>query len=103
MAKSSPFVDRVLERMAPLGPARAKPMFGGFGIFMDDTMFGLVTREEALHLRADDENRPAFEARGGTGHGKMPYYSIPDGLLDETDEFVGWAEGALAAAKRNAK
>ena len=57
MAKSSPFVDRVLQRMAPLGPARARPMFGGFGIFMDETMFALVTRQEVLHLRADDQNQ----------------------------------------------
>lgn len=102
MAKSSAFVDDILRQLAPLGPARARPMFGGFGIFMDDVMFALVTRQEVLHLRADDENRPEFEALGMTSHGKMPYYTLPEAAQSDASELVKWAGGALEAARRAA-
>jgi len=56
----------------PLGDVRAKSMFGGYGLFLDGLMFGLVTRDDALFLKADDTNRPAFEGRGLKSFGKMP-------------------------------
>ena len=60
MAQQSEFVSRVLEILTPLGEIRAKPMFGGHGLFLDGAMFALITRADELYLKADDENRPAF-------------------------------------------
>ncbi len=101
MPKASEFVDQVLHLMVPLGAVRAKPMFGGFGIFLEDVMFGLITRAGVLFLRADQVSRGAYEARGLGPHGKMPYFQIPPTALEDSDEFVEWATEALAAAHRN--
>ena len=100
MASESKFVQGVIERLAPLGAVRARRMFGGCGLFMEDQMFALVTRAEVLHLKADDENRGAFEAVGAKPHGKMPYYQVPPAVMDKPGELVEWARGAVGAVTR---
>ena len=76
MAESE-IVGNLLQLLTPLGDVRAKPMFGGHGVFLDGAMFALVTRGGVLYLKADDINRPAFEAQGLEKYGKMPYYAAP--------------------------
>ena len=53
----SEFVEYVIGSLAMLGPVRAKSMFGGWGIFCDDLMFGLVADDE-LSLKVDTQNQP---------------------------------------------
>ena len=101
MAEQSEFVARILRLLVPLGAARARPMFGGHGLFMDDVMFALITRQEVLHFRADDQTRGAYEAQGLGRHGRMPYFEVPRAAFDDADEFMRWAQDALAAARRN--
>jgi DNA transformation protein len=99
------------EQLAPLGPVTAKRMFSGGGVFLDGLMLGLII-EDALYLKADDVNRPAFEAEGqepfayartGSRTTVMSYWRAPDRLFDEPDELVAWASEAFAAALRAKK
>ena len=55
------FVAFVVESLRPLGPVSARRMFGGHGIFLDGVMFGLIA-DDQLYLKADEENRAAYEA-----------------------------------------
>ena len=57
MPVSTEFLEFLVDQLGPLGPVRSKRMFGGAGLFMDGTMFGLVV-DDGLYLKADDENRP---------------------------------------------
>lgn len=100
MAGRSEFVEGLVRRLTPLGEVRARAMFGGHGLFVDDLMFALITRAEVLHLKADDENRAAFEAAGMKPHGKMPYHQVPPAVIEESGALLEWAEGAVAAARR---
>ena len=54
MPVSSAFVDSVLGGLLPLGPVRVRAMFGGWGLFLDDAMFGLVAGER-LYFKVDTE------------------------------------------------
>lgn len=108
MAVSSGLTDFVKELMAPLGPVSARRMFGGAGIFADGLMIALIAGD-VLYLKADDRNRPAFEAEGcapftyEAKNGKravMSYWQVPERLFDEPDEFAAWARDALGAALR---
>lgn len=107
MAKSSPFSDRVVGLLTPLGPVRARAMFGGFGVYLDDVMFGLIAWDR-LFFRTDDETRPRFAEAGSEpfvydGKGKaieMPYREAPAGSLLDPEALLPWAELGLAAAKR---
>ena len=100
MAQPSEFVSRLLQITVPLGDVAAKSMFGGYGLFLDGLMFGLVTRNDELFLKADDANRGEFEERGLKRYGKMPYFAAPEECLADWSAMERWAQGAVAAAKR---
>ena len=93
MAEHSPYVISILTLMTPLGDVRAKRMFGGYGLFLDDCMFALISRGEELFLKADDGNRDSFGALGRQSHGKMPYYSVPEGALGDWGIGRRWSRG----------
>ncbi len=101
--------DHLQETLAPLGGISLRRMFGSLGLFAHGTMFGLLHRD-TLYLRADDQNRPAFEAEGSAPFTylragqptSLAYWSLPEHLLDEPDEFRRWAREALSAAHRAA-
>ena len=64
MAKTTPFVERMVARLAPLGPVRARAMFGGHGVYLDDLMFGLIAWDR-LFLKVDDATIATFRDAGG--------------------------------------
>lgn len=103
----SEFVDHLHEEFASFGPIRTRPMFGGFGVYHDDLMFGLVAND-VLYLKADAESAPQFEAEGlerfiyvkqGTPT-SMSYYTAPETIFDDPDIAREWATRAYAAALR---
>ena len=80
-------------------------MFGGEGVFSGPVMIGLVMRDQ-LYLRTDEASRPLYLAEGAepftfTKVGKTistAYFSVPDGLLDDPEEFADWVHTAHRAA-----
>lgn len=102
-----PFVKTCLDRLSPLGPVRARAMFGGYGIYCEDHFFALVAYDR-LYFKVDDENRQAFEHAGAEpfcymGKQKpvvMSYYTLPEALDEQPERFLVFAHLGLAAAQR---
>lgn len=96
-----------VELLAVLGPARARRMFGGHGLYLDDRMVGLVA-DERLYLKVDAQTRPAFEAAGGEPFvyeakektATMSYWTPPEEAMDSAEAMRPWAMLALEAALR---
>lgn len=106
MPKTNEFCDYVADRLAPLGTVTYRFMFGGYAIYLDGLLIAIVA-DDALLLRADEENRGDFEARGiGAFHpsadkpGTMPFYQVPDDVFEDQDELLAWTEKARAATLR---
>lgn len=107
MASSTETRDRVLGLLLPFGPVRARAMFGGFGLFLDDVMFALIARD-ILYFKVDDDNRPDYVAAGAgpfTYAGKrrpieMSYYQVPETVMDDVAALADWAGNAHEAARR---
>jgi len=107
MKAGDPFPTRITRLLMPLGPVRARSMFGGCGIFLDDLMFALIAWNR-LYFKVDDETKARFAAAGGEPfvyQGKqkpveMSYWALPDETLDDPDALIEWAELALQAAQR---
>ncbi len=85
----------LVDDLSPLGDVTQRAMFGGHGIFADGVMFGLVDSEGTAFLRADDDS----PSDGSVRHGRMPYWSVPDELLDAPDRLRELAERSLASAR----
>lgn len=91
--------DATASRLASLGEVTVEGMFGGFGLFHDGVMFGLVDSAGEVHLRVDPSTRPRYEAAGGRAHGRMPYASVPGAVLSDDATLRTWATEALATAR----
>lgn len=63
MSRQPEFVEFVLERLSPMRTARARAMFGGYGIYDGATMFAIVV-DESLYFKADGLTRSDFTALG---------------------------------------
>lgn len=86
-------------QLSTVGPVTARGMFGGYGLSVDGVMFGLVNPSGVVHFRVDDTTRVPYEEAGGVAHGRMPYVSIPESILDDEARLDAWAEKALAIAR----
>ncbi len=60
---SNALVDHCLELLAPLGAVRARRMFGGHGLYIDELFIALIVFER-LYLKVDASTQPAFKAAG---------------------------------------
>lgn len=109
-AEEKEFVAYVVELMQSIGPVRAKAMFGGHGIFLEDLMFALVA-DSVLFLKVDKQTENSFKVRGLEAftymkNGKefnMSYYQAPEEVLEEGEEMSYWANMAYSAALRASK
>ena len=96
---SSLSAELLVEKLQPINGVTSKKMFGGFGVFHEGKMFGMVDSKGNCFLKADDSNRSDFEAKGSQKHGKMPYSSIPQEILEDTNTLISWARKSIAISK----
>jgi DNA transformation protein and related proteins len=110
MAASRPedrFVAHCVELLGKLGSARARRMFGGHGLYVDDLFVAIVADEE-LFLKVDAQSRPQFEAAGcrpfvydrKTQAIALGYWSTPGEATESVAQMLPWARLALGAALR---
>ena len=103
----SEFVAYLSEVFEQFGKISARRMFGGYGIYYDGVMFGLVA-DDTLYLKADEASAVHFTTRGLAQFEydksgkviKMSYYQAPDEIFDDPDEAALWARRAYEVAFR---
>jgi DNA transformation protein len=107
VAVTPTFQAFVLEQLGRITPApRAKPMFGGVGIYAGERFFALIA-DDVLYLKADDVTRAEFVAAGmppfrpfGPDAQIMQYYAVSADVLEDAEALEPWVTRALAAADR---
>lgn len=107
MAVSDEQVETVRDLFAGVGPITVRKMFGGLGIYSDGTIFAVMMSDGTLKLKGAGAMAETFDAEGWErwtyareGSDKataMPYWSLPDALLDDPEAASDWARRALAA------
>jgi DNA transformation protein len=107
---SQDYLAYVTEQLAPLGRVEARRIFGGVGLYCEGLFFALID-DDALYLKADDGNRPDFEARGcapfrpfkDKPEYSMSYYQPPADVLEDAEQLAAWARKSIAAARAAAR
>lgn len=104
--------DALVDLFAGFGPVEIRRLFGGKGVYRNGVIIAVELRGE-LMLKGDDRLAPELEAAGGRKwtythrrSGKpvsMPYWSAPDGAVDDPDEMAVWAKKSYEAGLRSAK
>jgi DNA transformation protein len=106
----SSFVIYVKDMLAPLRNFTFKAMFGGYGIYQDGLIFGLIINDE-LYFKADKASEKfylefdsaPFEYEGKNGMVKMNYWRVPSEVLEDEDLLEKWYKVAIEVATRSKK
>ena len=109
MAIGAEFRDHVVEMLGPLGAISARAMFGGAGLYLDGTIFGLIAGD-ILYLKVDDTNRADYENAGSVPFTPfadkpyaMSYWEVPDAAMDAPEVLCAWARKSWECGRRAAK
>jgi DNA transformation protein and related proteins len=114
MPVSPEYKEYILDLLIGVEGVTARAMFGGAGLYVEDTMFGLITSADRFYLRVDKINQPDFETLEAEqfipfkddpkkSQMKMPYFETPADVLEDEEELARWAKKAWEAARRNKK
>ena len=103
------YVAHIVDLLQQIGPVESKSMFGGFGVFLEGLMFGLIANNE-LYLKVDVENQRDFEELGLQAFAfekngkefKMSYFQAPEEAMEDGELLSVWASKAYGAAMRAA-
>lgn len=93
--------ELLVDKLHTIGAISTKKMFGGHGIFHESKMFGIIDSKGTAFLKADNTSREIYEEKGADKHGKMPYYSIPEAILNNQDILMQWAKKSIEISKNN--
>ena len=110
MVGNSEFVEFIVDMLQRFGTVMAKPMFGGYGLYLNGVMFALISND-TLYFKADDVSKNEFMSIGMTPFSyskndslcKMSYYSAPDEVLEDFEKMSQWAQKGYDAALRTHK
>ncbi len=103
----SEYINYLKEVFEPFGMISSRRMFGGYGIYYDGLMFGLVADDE-LFLKTDALNieefkslkLEAFQYKRNGKQIKMSYFKAPEAIYDDPEQANFWASLAFEAALR---
>ena len=81
----------------------SRKMFGGIGIFSEKIMFSLIY-DGILYFRSTEDIASSYSVdsnqfRHLSRSSKMPYWSVPDEVMNDTSKFKDWADNAFHLAK----
>jgi DNA transformation protein len=81
----------------------SKKMFGGIGIFSEKIMFSLIY-DGILYFRSTEDIASSYSVNSNqfqhpSRSSKMPYWSVPDEVINDTTKFKDWTDNAFHLAK----
>ncbi len=98
--KDDSFKEFALDQLRGLGGVDCRPMFGGYGLYLDGVFFGILHRGR-LYFKTDPASRPAYGERGmkpfrpNAKQTLKTYYEVPPEVLEDADQLAVWARLAL--------
>jgi DNA transformation protein len=108
MAVSQDYLDFILDQLSGVEGIEPKKMFGGIGFFKEGIMFGMIGGG-IFRLRVDETNEKEYKDAGmknfapKAGSKGMPYYEVPESVLNDKMELTKWANKAYRVAVAHKK
>ena len=88
---------------------RSRKMFGGVGYYLDDRIFGLLVSDGDVYFKVGENNKAEYEkyhskpfiyeGHSSKGPTSMPYWRVPDEVLEDHQTVLSWAEKAAENSK----
>ena len=102
--KDESFKDFVLDQLQDLANVEARRMFGGYGIYCDETFFGIIHRGR-IYFKVDESTVKEYRKRKmkpfrpNAKQTLKSYYQVPVEIVEDADQLAEWAERAMRCQK----
>lgn len=109
--RDTSFRDYIVEDvLGELEGIAAKGMFGGWGVYHNGIIFGLILGDE-LYFKVDDTNRALYEALDShpftyEKQGKtftLSYWSVPEQVMEDKERLYDLVDLSVAVSKNKKK
>ncbi len=104
MAVNEEYLKFVQDQLTEFGEIEIKKMFGGIGIFKEGLMFAKIGGD-TFRLKVDESNQKDYEEKGMKPFFSekkkkgMPYWEVPQDILEDRKELASWATKSFEIAK----
>ena len=78
-----------------------RKMFGGICLYSEDTVFALASSDGRLYLKAKGALAESLSDGGAEQFHNMPYWSLPEDLLDDPERACELARDTLQMLKED--
>ena len=105
-AKDESFKDFVLDQLHSFDDIEARRMFGGYGLYRDETFFGIVHKGK-LFFKIDESTVGDYRKRKMKPFRPNPkqtlksYYQVPVDIIEDADELCQWAVQAIGCQTKS--
>src|SRR5262245_54519393 len=105
MASDESFKDFILDQLQELDGIEARLMFGGHGLYKDETFFGILHKGK-LYFKVDESTvgeyrkRKMKPFRPNAKQTLRSYYQVPVEILEDGDSLCAWAGKAVQCQQR---
>jgi DNA transformation protein len=102
-SKDDSFKDFALDQLVGMDDVEARRMFGGYGLYQDETFFGIVHKGE-LFFKIDESTigeyrqRKMKPFRPNAKQMLKSYYQVPADVIEDAGELSQWAMKAICVS-----
>lgn len=99
------------DALADVRDITTKKMFGGYGLYLEGNIFGIITSDSTVYFKVDQSNQARYEAMGSEpfiyhGHKNkkpttMPYWVITEEVLEDRELLAELASESAAISARS--
>ena len=103
--KDESFKNFVLDQLGSLDDVEARRMFGGHGLYQDETFFGIIHKGR-LYFKTDEHTVAAYRRRKmkpfrpNSRQTLRSYYQVPVEIIEDGDRLGAWAEAAIRCQRK---
>jgi DNA transformation protein and related proteins len=103
--KDESFKDFILDQLAAMEDVEARRMFGGHGLYHDETFFGII-HNGRLYFKTNETTVREYRQRKMKPFRPSPkqtlknYYQVPAEVIEDDDRLCQWAETAIECQKK---
>lgn len=104
------FVEYILDILSNYGNIRSRRMFGGYGIYLDKIIIGIIIDSE-IYFKVDSNLVKKYKSLGsypftykrGNKTISLSYWLVPPEILEDNDQLKDFFDRSLEIAKNNKK
>ena len=103
--KEDSFKNLVLDQLQEHDDVEARRMFGGYGLYQDETFFGIIHKGR-LYFKIDEttvgeyHKRRMKPFRPNAKQTLKSYYQVPVDIIEDADQLRQWAEKAIRCQEK---